>query len=34
MAQKLGGNYQTHEDIPVAWQNEILIPYLLEKGFS
>lgn len=32
MAQKLGGNYKTHEDIPVAWQNEILIPYLLEKG--
>lgn len=32
MAQKLGGRYQSHTDIPVPWQNEILIPYLLERG--
>jgi len=32
MAQKLGGRYQTHTDIPIPWQNEILIPYLLERG--
>ncbi len=32
MAQRLGGRYQTHADIPVKWQNEALIPYLLERG--
>lgn len=32
MAQKLGGKYQSHTDIPVHWQNEVLIPYLLERG--
>jgi hypothetical protein len=32
MAQKLGGNYKTYQDIPVNWQREILIPRLLEKG--
>jgi hypothetical protein len=32
MAQSLGGVYQSHTDIPVQWQNDILIPYLLERG--
>ena len=32
MAQKLGGTYNSFNDIPVQWQNEILIPHLLEKG--
>ena len=32
MAQTLGSVYQDHTDIPEAWQNEILIPYLLEHG--
>lgn len=32
MANNLGGKFQSHEDIPVKWQNEILIPYMLERG--
>lgn len=32
MAQSLGGNYINYQDIPLIWQNEILIPYLLEHG--
>jgi hypothetical protein len=32
MAQKLGGSYQSYKDIPTNWQNDILIPKLLEKG--
>lgn len=32
MAQNLGGSFQTHSDIPVEWQNEILIPHLLKYG--
>jgi hypothetical protein len=32
MAQKLGGSYQSYKDIPVNWQEEVLIPRLLEKG--
>lgn len=32
MAQNLGGKFQSHEDIPVKWQEEILIPYMLERG--
>jgi len=32
MAQSLGGNYIDYQDIPLVWQNEILIPYLLEHG--
>jgi len=32
MAQALGDVYQDHTDIPLEWQNEILIPYLLEHG--
>jgi uncharacterized surface protein with fasciclin (FAS1) repeats len=33
MAQKLGGDFINHTDIPVQWQEEVLIPYLLHKGF-
>lgn len=32
MAQKLGGTFSSHEDIPAKWQNESLIPILLNKG--
>jgi hypothetical protein len=32
MAQALGGNYHDYHDIPLDWQNKILIPYLLEHG--
>jgi len=32
MAREISGNYQTHEDIPDEWQNEVLIPRLLHKG--
>ena len=32
MAQKLGGNFQDYKDIPVKWQNDILIPHLLKHG--
>ncbi len=32
MAQKLGGNYSDYNDIPVKWQENILIPYLLDHG--
>ncbi len=32
MAGSLGEVYQDHADIPLDWQNEILIPYLLEHG--
>ncbi|MCK5134981.1 MAG: fasciclin domain-containing protein [Bacteroidales bacterium] len=32
MAQMLGNIYQDHTDIPLEWQNDILIPYLLEHG--
>lgn len=32
MALKIGGIYKSHEDIPVLWQQEVLIPYLLQKG--
>lgn len=32
MAQSLGAGYVDYKDIPLAWQNEILIPYLLEHG--
>ncbi len=32
MAQTLGSNFQDHTDIPIKWQNEILIPHLLEHG--
>jgi len=32
MAQTLGEIYQDHTDIPLEWQSDILIPYLLEHG--
>lgn len=32
MAQNLGSGYTSHEDIPEVWQQEILVPFLLEKG--
>ncbi|MFO7935255.1 MAG: fasciclin domain-containing protein [Bacteroidales bacterium] len=32
MAISMGSVYQDYSDIPLEWQNEILIPYLLERG--
>jgi hypothetical protein len=32
MAQSMNAGYVDYKDIPLAWQNEILIPYLLEHG--
>lgn len=32
MAQKIGGDFDSHDDIPVEWQHQILIPYLLKQG--
>lgn len=32
MAQTLGEVYQDHTDIPLEWQSDVLIPYLLEHG--
>lgn len=32
MALSLGGSFQDYTDIPLGWQNEVLIPYLLEYG--
>jgi len=32
MAHKLGGNFNDYKDIPMKWQQEILIPHLLEHG--
>ena len=32
MALTLGDLYQDHNDIPVDWQYDVLIPYLLEHG--
>lgn len=32
MAVKLNAGYTDYKDIPLDWQNEVLIPYLLEKG--
>lgn len=32
MALKLGGDYNSYHDISYLWQQEILIPYLLEHG--
>ncbi|MFC2087222.1 fasciclin domain-containing protein [Bacteroidota bacterium] len=32
MALILGGTFTSWQDIPVKWQNEVLIPILLEKG--
>lgn len=32
MAEEIGGDYNSHEDIPIKWQDEVLIPRLLNKG--
>jgi uncharacterized surface protein with fasciclin (FAS1) repeats len=32
MAESLGGNYNNYQDIPLEWQEKILIPYLLSHG--
>lgn len=32
MAAKMGGQFNDYTDIPVEWQEQILIPYILEKG--
>lgn len=32
MANVMGDAYQDHTEIPLAWQNDVLIPYLLEHG--
>lgn len=32
MAQKLGGTFKDFNDIPVKWQEDILIPHLLKHG--
>jgi hypothetical protein len=32
MAQNIGGNYSSFEDIPESWENTVLIPALLQKG--
>lgn len=32
MAQEINAGYNDYRDIPIEWQNEILIPYLLEHG--
>lgn len=32
MALAIGGDYTTYQDIPEKWQQEVLIPYLLERG--
>lgn len=32
MAQSLGGDYNDYNDIPLDWQEEVLIPHLLYQG--
>lgn len=32
MAQNLGGNFTDHSSIPVEWEDDVLIPFLLERG--
>lgn len=32
MAQFIGGNYIDYQNIPMGWQQEVLVPYLLERG--
>ena len=32
MALKLGGGYTTYKNIPLVWQNQVLIPNLLKQG--
>ncbi|MFW5656228.1 MAG: fasciclin domain-containing protein [Bacteroidota bacterium] len=32
MVEEMAGVYQDYTDVPMDWQNDILIPYLLERG--
>lgn len=32
MAQKLGGSFHSGSDVPVKWQEDVLIPFLLDHG--
>jgi len=32
MAQYIGGNFIDFNDIPMSWQQEVLVPYLLKRG--
>jgi len=32
MAQSIGGAFQSHEDIPLAWQEAVLLPSVIENG--
>jgi len=32
MAQSLGGTYQSYKDIPLEWQENVLIPHILSQG--
>jgi uncharacterized surface protein with fasciclin (FAS1) repeats len=32
MAESLGGTYQSYNDIPLDWQEKILIPHILSQG--
>lgn len=32
MAQYIGGNFVDYQDIPIVWQQKVLVPYLLERG--
>lgn len=32
MAQRMNSNYVDYNDIPNVWQQEVLIPYLIDKG--
>lgn len=32
MAGNLGGNFKTYSDIPLKWQEDVLIPYLVDHG--
>ena len=32
MAQFIGGNFIDYQDIPINWQQEVLVPYLLGRG--
>ncbi len=32
MANSLGGNYNDYSDIPIDWQEEVLIPHILSQG--
>ncbi len=32
MASQIGGVYQSHEDIPLVWQESVLLPVVLDNG--